>query len=157
MTITTQEIYKKNPENTHEYHQLSGELDDSIADIEMHLSVLSAAQKTRLHHLVVVAEGKPAFDASEVDKQYHLLLRIQEQVVDMGGNLKATASIRDISSVINSMGSLVSLFLKAENQLDSIKAEADLKQAVLEAIKAIPPKAQRLFFDKLEELEKSGT
>ena len=152
MSTATQEIYKKSPETTHEYHQLSAELDDSIADLEMHTSALSDSQTARLHSLVTTAEGKPSFDSNEVDKQYHLFLRIQEQVVDMGGNLKATASIRDIATVITSMGNVFSLFLKAKAQIDSIKAEADLKQAVLEALKTLPPKSQKIFFDKLDAL-----
>lgn len=152
MSIQTQELYKRDPMNVHSYHQLSAELEDSIDDIEMHLSALTDDQTARLHHLVTTAEGKPSFDASEVDKQYHLLLHIQEQVIDMSGVLKASASMRDISSVLSGIGSVLSLFLKAEAQIDSIKAEADLKQAVLEAIKELPAESQKIFFERLEEL-----
>lgn len=150
MSTVPQEIYKAS--SSHEYHQLSGELDDAITELEMHSVILNEAQTARLHSLVTTAEGKPAFDSNEIDKQYHLLLNIQEQVVDMGGALRATASIKDISSIISSTGSVISLFLKAQAQLDSIKAEADLKQAVLEAIKTLPSKAQKVFFARLAEL-----
>jgi len=152
MSIATQEIYKNNPINVHEYNQLADELNDSISDIEMHVAVLTDSQTARLHTLITAAQGKPSFDATEIDKQYHLLLSIQEQVVDMSGTLRATASIRDIASIIGSMNSLISLFLKAEAQLDSIKAEADLKEAVLEAMAELPEKNRAKFFDKLKEL-----
>ena len=152
MSTVPQEIYKKSVESVHEYHQLSSELDDAIREIETYVSVLNESQTARLHSLVVHAEGKPAFDASEVDKQYHLLLRIQEQVVDSSGTLRATASIKDMSAVLSAISSLLGLFLKAEAQIDSIKAEADLKQSVLSALETLPEKNKKAFFDRLEEL-----
>lgn len=140
-------------ESLHKFHKISDDLDDSIQDLEMHANMLTEEQTARVQRLLTFTEGVPEFTVSEVDRQYHLFLKMQEQLVGMDGQLKATASVRDIAAVISSMGGLVGLFLKAQKELDSIKAEADLKDAVLEAIRVLPVENQTIFFERLNELE----
>lgn len=140
-------------ESISDFHVISSGLDDSVVDLEMHASLLTDEQTQRLHRLLTFADGVPEFTITEIDRQYHLFLKMQEQVAGMDGQLRATASVRDIAAVISSMGSLIGLFLKAQKELDSIKAEANLKDAVLEAIRVLPAENQKIFFDRLEELD----
>lgn len=142
-------------EKLHEFHQISEALDDSVVDLEMHASLLTDEQTARLHRMLTFADGVPEFTVSEIDRQYHLFLKMQEQVAGMDGQLRATASVRDIAAVISSMGGLIGLFLKAQKELDSIKAEANLKDAVLEAVRVLPVKNQEIFFARMEELDGS--
>jgi len=123
--------------------------------MEMHKTLLTDEQIARVRRMIVSVDNLPALTVTEVDRQYHLFLRMQEQIASMDGELRATASIRDIAAVISSMSSLIGLFLKAQKELDSIKAEADLKDAVLSALKVIPADAQAKFFRRMEELEGS--
>lgn len=143
---------KPHIEKLHQFHIISGELDDSIADLEMHARLLTEEQSAKLHRLLTFADGIPEFTVSEIDRQYHLFLKMQEQVAGMDGQLKLTASVRDIAAVISSMGGLIGLFLKAQKELDSIKAEANLKDAILEALRVLPAENQHIFFERLEEL-----
>jgi len=140
-------------DSMHQFHIISEQLDDSIQDLQMHASMLTEEQSAKLHQLLTFADGVPEFTVSEIDRQYHLFIKMQEQVVGLDGQLKATASVRDIAAVISSMGSLIALFLKAQKELDSIKAEANLKDAVLEALRVLPADRQQIFFDRLAELE----
>ena len=137
----------------HEFHQVSNALDDSIADLEMHAKMLTDEQVNRLNQMLTFANGVPEFTVTEIDRQYHLFIKMQEQVAGMDGQLRATASVRDIAAVISSMGSLIGLFLKAEKELDSIKAEANLKDAILESLRTLPQANQEIFFNRLAELE----
>lgn len=163
MSTTTQQQERKfsqmieNPvprvEKLHQFHQLSESLNDSVVDLEMHASLLTDEQTARLHRMLTFADGIPEFTVSEIDRQYHLFLKMQEQVAGMDGHLRASASVRDIAAVISSMGGLIGLFLKAQKELDSIKAEANLKDAVLEALRVLPSAQQAVFFARLSELE----
>lgn len=137
----------------HEFHIVSDALDDSIRDLEMHANMLTDEQNVRLQRMLANADSLPDLTVNEIDKQYHLFLKIQDQVIGMNDQLRATASVRDIAAVISSMGSLISLFLKAQKELDSIKAEADLKEAVLESLKVLPESARIAFFTRMSELE----
>lgn len=137
----------------HEFHIISGELDDSIQDLEMHAKLLTDEQLQRLNRAITFANGVPEFTVSEIDRQYHLFLKMQEQVASMDGQLRATAGVRDIAAVISSMGGLIGLFLKAQKELDSVKAEANLKEAVLDAVRVLPAENQKIFFDRLATLE----
>ena len=147
------EIPRPQVDSMHQFHIISEQLDDSIQDLQMHASMLTLEQSQSLHRLLTVADGIPEFTVTEIDRQYHLFIKMQEQVATFDGQLRATASVRDIAAVISSMGSLISLFLKAQNQLDSIKAEADLKEAILDALRVLPAESQAVFFERLAELE----
>jgi len=144
---------KPQVDSMHQFHIISDQLNDSIQDLEMHASMLTDEQSARLHQLLTFADGVPEFTVSEIDRQYHLFIKMQEQVAGLDGQLRATASVRDIAAVISSMSSLIGLFLKAQKELDSIKAEANLKDAVLEALRTLPADNQKIFFERLAELE----
>lgn len=152
MSTVAQKIFLNKNLETHQYHKISESINDSINDIRRYASILTPQQTLVLHAIVDKASGRPSFDASEVDKQYHLLLKIQEQVIDPTGILVDTASVKDLTSVLSAISSVVSLFLKTQAQIDSIKAEADLKDAVLTAIGEAPQDVKEKFFKRLAEL-----
>ena len=147
-------IEKPNFLEPHKFHQIAAQIDDCISELDMYEDVISEHQAEKLRVIVNYAQDCPDLDASEINKQYKLLRQMQNQIVDMSGTLRATATLKDISSVIASTNSTISLFLKAQKEIDSITEEANLKQAVLEAIGDLDNKVQQKFFNRLDELGK---
>ena len=136
----------------HKFHQIAAQIDDCISELDMYEGIISEPQAEKLRVIVNFAQDCPDLDASEVNKQYKLLRQMQNQIVDMNGTLKAHATLKDISSVIAATNSTISLFLKAQKEIDFITEEANLKQAVLEAIGDLDSKVQQKFFNRLNQL-----
>lgn len=134
-----------------EYHELSSGLDDAIGQLRRYHEIISAEQANLLRSIVLEVDGIVEFDIDEVSKQYQIFLRMQTKLMDPAGELLAGADLRDIGSVLSAMTSLISLFLKANKEIDSIKEEAKLKAAVLEAISGLGERERAAFFKVLEE------
>ena len=134
-----------------EYHELAGQLDDCIDQLTRYHEIISAEQAARLKQIVLEVDGIVEFDIDEVSKQYQIFQRMQNKLMDSSGSLLDGADVRDISSVLSSMTSLISLFLKANKEIDSIKEEAKLKAAVLAAVRSLEPEAREEFFKVLQE------
>ena len=139
------------------FHVISQDMEDCISDIRIHAELLTPQQVSDLSECINHANGHRGLDVSEVDKQYQLFLEMQKQVIDPRGNMLDGVSIKDIGSVISAMSSLISLFLKAQKDLDIIRDQADLKDAVLQAVKDAPDDVRERFFTRLSELEESNT
>lgn len=142
-------------ESIHEYHILSAQMDDSITELEVQYELLTDTQLARLKSVISHGAGTPALDASELDRQYHLFLGMQKQVVDNHNEIRQGSSVRDIAALVSSFSSLIGLFLKADKELDSIKEEANLKQAVIEALSGLPESSRDMFFRRMSELDAS--
>lgn len=134
-----------------EYHELSAQLDDCISQLSRYHEIISSEQALQLRTLVMEVDGIVEFDIDEVSKQYQIFLRLQGKLLDADGGALANADVRDISSMLSSMTSLISLFLKANKEIDSIKEEAKLKAAVLRAVGELDEEARARFFEVLEE------
>ncbi len=140
----------------HDWHKLDGELADYVAQLEMYHEILSPGLIKRLQRLVQESEGMVNLDVSEVDRQYHLLLKMQKKVVDDEGNLIDANGLKELATVASAMGSVISLYMKARKDINIMKGEADLKEAVLSAISDLDDIAREKFFAKLESFEKNG-
>lgn len=135
------------------YHQIADDLKDCMITIVTYSALLTEEQLASMKAIIRRNGGTIDFTVDEVTRQYQVFRRMQEQVSDVDGNLIASASIKDVSSVIASMNSLIGLFLRAQKEIDSVKQEADLKEAVLSAIGGLDAGSQAMFFKRLEEFE----
>jgi len=142
-------------ESIHEFHILSAQMDDSITELEVHYELLTDTQLARLKSVIAHGAGTPSLNASELDRQYHLFLGMQKQVVDNHNEIRQGSSVRDIAALVSSFSSLIGLFLKADKELDSIKQEANLKQAVIEALSGLPESSRDMFFRRMAELDEA--
>lgn len=129
------------------FHRVKGELEDCVRTVCMYQEVLDTTMVDKLQGVVGRAKGHISFDISEVDRQYNLFLLMQRKVTDPQGILLSGATIKEIGTVVSSMNSLVSLFLKAQKDIDAAREEAKLKDAVLSAIRDLDPAAQARFFE----------
>lgn len=136
----------------HDFHKISGELSDSVSALETYEDVLDASPVLvkRLRRLVEASEGIVRLDVSEVDKQYQLLLKIQSKVVDDEGGLLDANGLKELSTMVSSMGSVISLYMKAQKDINIMKGEANLKAAVLAALQGLPEASREEFFSTLE-------
>ena len=140
----------------HDFHKLAGELEDCVVSLELYEEVLDASPGLvkRLRRLVEASEGVIKMDVTEVDRQYQLLLMMQEKVVDRQGDLLDANGIKEMSTLISSMGSVISLYMKAKKDINIMKGEADLKAAVLSALEGLDEAHREKFFDTLEGFER---
>ncbi len=134
----------------HDYHKLGSELEDYINQLEMYHEIISPEQLKRLRNIVQESEGVVSLNVNEVDRQYILLLKMQKKVVDDEGNLLDAAGLKELSTVVSSMGSVISLYMKARKDINIMKGEANLKAAVLAAVKTLPEANRSEFFKTLE-------
>lgn len=130
----------------HAFHRIKDELDDAIRAICMYQNVIDAEMVEKLKGVIGRSTGNVNFDVSEVDRQYHMFLAMQRKVSDPSGNLLATAELKEIGTIISSMNSLLSLFMKSQKDIDSAREEAKLKDAVLSAIRDLDTASQARFF-----------
>jgi len=133
------------------YYRLVSEVDDYIDEIKLNSSSLTGKQKETLYALSgkKQEQREDKFSPSEVDKQYQLVKKIRDQVVDNRGDILLAATVKDVSALISSINSLISLFLKAQQQIDAASEMADLKNAVIQAIGTLEPEQQARFYDSM--------
>ena len=141
---------------THTLHCIDGSLMDSITEIQMHQDFLDSAHCKMLREVLQAQEPKrpdepsaSEFTIDEVSRQYGMFLKLQRQVMTEQGRLMETASVRDIASMISTMSSVITLFLRARKEVDTLKEEAALKAAVLAAVGELPLPVQERFFSVL--------
>jgi len=136
--------------NMASFHAVEAELIDAISTVRLYRSNLDNEMVAELVKVVGKAKGRVNFEVSEVNKQYALFLKLQEMVVNGHGEMMEEATIKDLGTMITSMSSLISLFLKAQRDIDTLGAEADLKKAVLAAVSGLDKAAQDRFFEQLD-------
>lgn len=137
--------------NHAEYNKSLAEIDDCIADIEELASLLTVAQKRRLLNIVKDERAGDRLTVTEVDKQYELVKKIRDQVVDNAGNVLADAGVRELAGLVSAINALIGLFIRNENMIDHAREKANLQEAVLHAISGLPKEQQAIFFERLGE------
>ena len=138
--------------DNNQYHMLIAELTDNLSYLETYSEIMTDDLKSRVCTMAKHLSGQSVLDVDEVSRQYQLILKIQEQVVNETGDLLKTSNAASISSMISALNGVISLFMRSQAQLDDIKEQADLKEAVLAAIKDLDDESQSKFFSKLEDL-----
>ena len=135
------------------FHRLSKELDDCVTQLQLYTEILTQDQVSRLRDLVKEVAGENALNVSEVDRQYHLLLKMQKSVIDNDGNLLEGNTLKEMATLVSAMNSVMSLYLKARKDMDGMRSESDLKQAVLLALEELPAESRAKFFKALERFQ----
>lgn len=137
--------------NHAEYNKSLKEIDDCITDLE-ELSVLfTITHKRRLLNLVKDERASDKLTVSEVDKQFQLVRKIRDQVVDNSGNILGEAGVRELASLVSAINALISLFLKNEGLIDHAREKSQLQEAVLHAVSGLPKEEQAMFFARMDE------
>lgn len=138
--------------NHAEYNKSLAEIDDCVADLEELQGLLTVSHKRRLKALVGKEESQ-RLTITEVDKQFALVKKLRDQVIDNQGNILDDAGVRELASLVSSINALIGLFLKNESLIDHAREKYNLQEAVLHAISGLSKEEQALFFERMGELE----
>ena len=134
-----------------DYHNNLRVIDELIDDLQELSSLFTTAHKRRLQS-VVGNVSTEVLTVDEVTKQYELVKKVRDQIVDNNCELLDGVEPRVIAALISSINSLISLYLKNEEKIDHIKKAYDMYQAVVFAISEQDKETQTRFFAKLDEL-----
>jgi len=132
------------------YHRVKEDLEDAIRAVCLYQPLLDTEMVEKLKGVVGRSTGNVTFDVNEVDRQYHLLLSIQKQVVAPDSLILMGAGVKEIGTMVSSISSALSLFMKSKKEISAMREEAKLKEAVLTAIKGLDPEAQAKFFEVMD-------
>ena len=133
------------------YHRNILEIDNLITDLQEYSSLFTPQHKTTLRRLV--GEDTPSvMTVDEIQKQFELVKKIRDQIIDPSGKLLDGVEVKVIAALVSSLSSLISLFLKNQEKIDHMKEVSHLKVSVIEAVSGLDADTQSKFFAKLDEL-----
>jgi hypothetical protein len=127
-----------------------------IADLEEMKSVLLPKHHERIRKVLPKPPASSLFGVDEVTKQYELVKMIREQVLDAEGNFLAELEPRVLASLVSSINSLISLFLKNSEKLDKMREIEDTQIALTEIVSEFSKEDQVKFFTRLDQLAQRG-
>jgi tRNA threonylcarbamoyladenosine modification (KEOPS) complex Pcc1 subunit len=96
--------------------------------------------------------GTP-YTINDIHEQYRMVQRLRDQLLDRDDRVLVGVSAKDLSSLINSINSLIGLFLRAEEVMNRVEEEGRLREAVQAALTTLPAAARKTFFNRLSDLE----
>jgi len=137
--------------STAAYHQAQQEVDDAIAELHLHEAILTPKHRNSLAKLseedgsLVAGE----YGINEVQEQYKLVEKIRRQVLTDTGKIMEGCNLKDLSALTSSLNSLISVYIRSQEKLNKMQEEANLRDAVAEALKTLPEEAREVFFSTL--------
>lgn len=134
------------------YHQAVAELDLILVDLEEHASLLTGKQKATLLRLSGYDPSGDDISVDQIQKQYSMVLKIRDRILDEDDNLLAGIETRALASFSASVNSLVQLFLRNKDKLEHIREIEHLRAAVIQAVETLDKPAQVRFFQRFDEL-----
>lgn len=134
------------------FHQAVAELDLILVDLEEHASLLTNKHKATLLRLSDHDPSSNNISVDQVQKQYEMVLRIRDRLLDEDGDLLANIETRALASFSASVNSLIQLFLRNKEKLDHIREVEHLRAAVIQAVETLDKSAQVRFFQRFDEL-----
>lgn len=135
------------------YATLMRDIRDSINALAMHKEFLNSDHIREIKTLIASDIDFEIMNVNEVQKMYEMVKMIRNRVLDHDNNLVSGARIQDISTLVSSVNSLISLFIKHQATFDHIAENAKLKECVIIALKGLPVDAQERFYNRLAELD----
>lgn len=135
------------------YQSLMRDISDNINALVMHKDFLDSMHIRQIKELISSDLDFEIMNVNEVQKMYEMVKMIRNRVLTADGSLISGARVQDISSLVSSVNSLISLFIKHQATFDHIAENAKLKECVVIALKELPVTAQERFYTRLAELD----
>lgn len=134
-----------------DYMKALDEINDCIHDLEEMSGFLNTNHRNRLKKLIGHdLDDEIGFTVDEVEKQFIMVKKIRDQLVQDDGRLLEGTEIREISALISASNSLIALYMKNQAMIDHLKEVALLREAVTYAIKELDKESQAKFFNKFD-------
>lgn len=96
------------------------------------------------------ASSLKILDATTIYQQYLLVLSIRRKVLERDNLIRHDASARDLTSLVNSLNSLVGLFMRSQDKLKAMQEVQHLKAAVSSALKDAPEDVRNRFMQTMK-------
>ena len=106
---------------------LMRDISDNINALAMHKEFLSSDHIREIKSLIASDIDFEIMNVNEVQKMYEMVKMIRNRVLDGDNNLVSGARIQDISTLVSSVNSLISLFIKHQATFDHIAENAKIK------------------------------
>lgn len=133
--------------------------DGSDFDVESAMQViekqveLPAGIKKRLSKVCgsFGGDAPKIFPPSRLVELDEIVSKMLTRIVDGDNEFLSTATLRDISSTVGAMISLLRLFDSSQKKIDHAKEVDELFNAVMASISCLTPSQQKPFFDSLSD------
>lgn len=138
--------------------QIAEDVNTALDDLDMYKDLLTPRQRRRLRDLAEVGsplEELPKMTVSDLDRLYALVVKMQEYLLHTEGGdaIFEQSNARELSALVSSIGSLMTLFLKSQERLDNLKQVAFLQLRLSSALVLLPEETRRRFLDSLEDYD----
>jgi len=135
--------------NQKAYYSAKEEIDSLILDLKEYANLMSPRQRDSLRELSGLGTSE-IMNIDEVQKQYQVILKIREQIMDKDGQLLAGVPVKDITSFTVATSSLIKLFLHAQDKIDHLREVALIREAVIQAVGVLPQDVRTKFFESYD-------
>lgn len=86
----------------------------------------------------------------EISIQNAIINNMKSRVLDENNQLLSEVSPKDISALIGSFNSFLTLYLRSMEKIDHNRESQEIETAILESIQDMPKDIQELYFSKLK-------
>ena len=145
-----------------DYYKVNDAINDLINDLRQVAPALSDSHKLEImavagipsvfHSIGKTQTGLVQYDVNEVVQQYKMVKLLQSKVLTNNGDILVGTDAKSLSALINSINSTIALFLRNQEKIDHLKAMKTMQEAVIGAVKDLPPETQATFLKRLNEL-----
>jgi len=132
-------------------------IQELIADLQDLAPAITDAQKATIFDILGPLydthdelPGTGQVDIDAVTEQYMLVKSIKRKVMDPHGTLHYHASARELTSLVNAINSVISLFIRHQDRMDTLAQVQELKRAINAALEDSPEEVKRKFLQALE-------
>lgn len=148
-----------------DYHKVQAEVEDLLAHFKDFAPAMTEDQKARaLSYMGIVQPyevlqrnaSHATYDVDQVSAQYALVQKIRQMVLDPANNFTERTDAKGLSALVNAINGTISLFMRHQESLDSLKEMRIMREAIIEAVKDLPNEVQDKFFRRLEQLRVLG-
>ena len=141
-------------------HKVRQRIEEVLTDLHSVSSALTLADRTRIHSMLNIedmtytpGEIRANMDVDEVTRQYLLVLKIRNMVLDPNQQIAKGDDVKALSSLVSSINSLISLWIRSQEKVDHMREVSHMREAVIAAISEQSAEVREIFFAKLKELE----
>lgn len=139
----------------HDYHRVQDAIRSLVQEIKEMVPAMTIPQRAMIANLIgATLEDGPMpteLTMSEVSKQYQIVLKLQDQLINDVGGIMSDASAKEISALITAMNNTIALFMRSQKDMNHLEEMQNMREAIVYALKESPAEVQENFFKRIDE------
>ena len=123
-----------------------------LADLRDIAPALTTTDKVEVANICKLSNASEYLSANEIESQYRLVQKLRDKVMT-SSEILTTNSARDLSALVTSLNSFISMYLRNQEKINHLQKLSNLREAVVDAIKDLGPDVTKKFYEKLSQFD----